>query len=230
MKQASEGVQGANFADYFRSSEAKKVLKQSREALAAIDDSLEGVSRIRDIVRSLREFAHPGIQGRELANINRIVENAVTVTRNEWKNVARVDLRLTESLDAAKCSPGEIGQVLVNLLVNASHAIKGSGRSIDTGLIKITTGRKDDFLEVRVMDNGCGISEDHKRRVWDQHFTTKAVGVGTGMGLAIVRNIVERHHGTITLESELGCWTEFVLRLPYILPIDVENQCVEEAA
>ena len=229
-KQAATTSDMTKVKDFFKSAEAKKTHKRMQESVAAIDDSLEGVNRIRDIVRSLREFAHPGIQGRELANINRIVENAVTVTRNEWKNVARVDLRLTESLDAAKCSPGEIGQVLVNLLVNASHAIKGSGRSVDTGLIKITTGRCDDYLEVRVYDNGCGISEDHKRRVWDQYFTTKAVGIGTGMGLAIVRNIVERHHGEINLESELGCWTEFVLRLPYILPIDDAQEDMDQAA
>lgn len=210
--------------EYFAGPEAKKLLKRNQEAVAAADDSLEGVGRIRDIVRSLREFAHPGVQGRETANINRIVENAITVTRNEWKNVARIELRLTESLDAARCSPGEIGQVLVNLIVNSAHAIKGAGRSLDQGVIRITTGRSGDFLTIKVYDNGCGISEDHKRQVWDQYFTTKAVGVGTGMGLAIVRNIVERHEGTITLESELGCWTEFVLNLPYVLPIDQSSQ------
>lgn len=209
---------------YLTGPEAAKQIKRKQEAVAAIDDSLEGVGRIRDIVRSLREFAHPGVQGRETANINRIIENAITVTRNEWKNLARIELRLTESLDAARCSPGEIGQVLVNLIVNSAHAIKAAGRTLDQGVIRITTGRSGDFITIKVYDNGCGISEDHKVQVWDQHFTTKAVGVGTGMGLAIVRNIVERHEGTITLESELGCWTEFVLNLPYVLPIDQNSR------
>jgi len=219
-RDAKEGSNPDGVVAYFQSPEAAKLLKRKHEAVAAIDDSLEGVNRIRDIVRSLREFAHPGVQGRETANINRIIENAVTVTRNEWKNVARIELRLTESLDAARCSPGEIGQVLVNLIVNSAHAIKAAGRTVDQGVIRITTGRSEDALAIKVYDNGSGIPEDHKRKVWDQHFTTKDVGIGTGMGLAIVRNIVERHEGTITLESELGCWTEFVVNLPYVLPID----------
>jgi signal transduction histidine kinase len=138
------------------------------------------------------------------------------VSRNEWKYVADLTTDFDPKLPLVPCIAGEFNQVLLNLIVNAAHAIadvvKGSGSK---GAIRIGTRRNGDFAEIRVSDTGAGIPEAIRSKVFDPFFTTKAVGKGTGQGLAIAHSvIVQKHQGTIRFESETGQGTTFVIQLP----------------
>ena len=185
------------------------------ECPKAIEQSIEGIARISTIVRALKELSHPG-QEKVPTDVNRVVSSAVTLATNEWKYVAEVDLHLDAELPTITATPSEIQQVVVNLVVNAAHAIEaaprqGGGR---TGLIRISTSHDADAVELRVSDNGCGIPEELQGRIFDAFFTTKPVGKGTGQGLAIVQNIVASHGGYVHVDSTAGRGTTFIVRLP----------------
>jgi len=137
--------------------------------------------------------------------------------RNEWKYVADVVQELDPSLPQVPCLPGEFNQVILNMLVNAAHAIAdavGEG-SADKGTITVRTSHSGDWAEVRISDTGSGIPEEARNRIFDPFFTTKEVGKGTGQGLAISRSvIVDKHGGDVTFETEMGKGTTFIIRLP----------------
>jgi signal transduction histidine kinase len=181
----------------------------------ALERSLEGLSRVTTIVRSMKEFAHPDQTEKVTVDLNQGIESTLTIARNEYKYVADV---ITEygAIPRVACHPGEINQVLLNLIVNAAHAIgdrvAGTG---DRGTITVTTRRVDDCIEILVADTGTGIPEAVRDRIFDPFFTTKQVGRGTGQGLAIARSIiVDKHSGSLGFESETGRGTTFVVRLP----------------
>jgi signal transduction histidine kinase len=138
------------------------------------------------------------------------------VATNEWKYVADVELELDPDLPPIPCLGGELNQVVLNLIVNASHAIGDVvGSSGAKGRILISTGRDGTHACIRVTDNGTGIPEHARAKVFEPFFTTKEVGRGTGQGLAMAYNcVVKRHKGTIDFETELGKGTTFVIRLP----------------
>jgi signal transduction histidine kinase len=183
----------------------------------AIKQTLEGVERVTKIVRSMKDFAHPDAQEKEAADLNRIAESTLTVSRSEWKYVADVVTDLDESLPFVSCFQGELSQVLLNLIVNAAHAIEevvGDGGG-EKGTITVSTSHKNDWVEIRVGDTGCGIPEEARSRVFDPFYTTKQVGKGTGQGLSIAyRAIVEKHQGRLTFETEVGKGTTFIISLP----------------
>jgi signal transduction histidine kinase len=187
------------------------------EVPKAIDQTLEGVERVARIVRAMKEFSHPGSAEKTAINLNQAIESTITVARNEWKYVADLVLELEPSLPPVFCLPGEFNQVVLNLVINASHAIAervGDG-SKGKGKITVGTRRDGDWVEVRVQDTGAGIPRAIQNRMFEPFFTTKPVGKGTGQGLAIARSvIVDKHGGTIHFESEEGVGTTFVLRLP----------------
>lgn len=190
----------------------------SEEIPRAIQQTLEGVNRISRIVGSMKDFAHPGKEEKVYADINKAIENTILVARNEWKYVAELITELDPSLPPVCCIPGDINQVLLNILVNAAQAIGevvGDG-SEGKGEISIGTRRVDDSLvEIRIRDSGKGIPEGIREKVFDPFFTTKEVGKGTGQGLAIsYKAIVERHAGSLTFETEAGQGTAFIIRLP----------------
>ena len=184
----------------------------------AIEDSLGGLARISGIVRAMKEFSHPCGKNKEPADINRCIESTVTVARNEWKYVATVETDLAPDLPAVVCFPQEVNQVLLNMIVNAAHAIADARKKRGTeelGHIRIVTRRVGDEVELRVSDDGCGIPEAIRGRIFDPFFTTKEVGRGTGQGLAIAHNVViEKHGGSIEVESRVDEGTTFVVRLP----------------
>lgn len=180
----------------------------------AVDESLEGIGRITEIVRAMRDFAHPGVSDLVPVNLNQIVESSVSVARNEWKYVAEVEFNLQPSLPSLTCNPGEIGQLVVILVVNAAHAIKELDEPDRAGKICVKTVQSGDNLVLSVSDTGSGIEESIQERIFDQFFTTKEVGVGTGMGLAIAKNVVDRHGGEIDVESVVGQGTEFRVTFP----------------
>lgn len=183
----------------------------------AIQQSRDGVGQIKKIVLAMKEFSHPGTDEKEPVDLNRAVEATVMVARNEWKYVAQVELELDKSLPSIEAIPSAINQVILNLVVNAAHAIEDVVRddAKKRGTIKIGTRRDGEFVEISVADSGCGISAVNLDRIFDPFFTTKKVGKGTGQGLAIVRRVVvNRHGGTIDVDSKPGQGTCFRIRLP----------------
>ena len=183
----------------------------------AIGQTLEGVSRVAGLVGAMKEFSHPGTGKKVLLDLNRAIHSTVTVTRNEWKYVAEMDLNLEEALPMVSCLPGEFNQVILNMIINASHAIAdvSSGGSAAKGLISIQTRSLDNVVEIRIQDTGGGIPEEIRTRIFDPFFTTKEIGKGTGQGLAIARSVVvDKHQGTIEVETESGRGATFIIRLP----------------
>ena len=179
----------------------------------AIDQSLDGIDRVRRIVKSMKEFSHPSADHQAAVDLNRTIDSAVTVAGNELKYVADVATRFDPALPPVLCFPGEVNQVVLNLLVNAAHAIADSGD--DRGTVTVSTAVVGDCAEIRVADTGTGIPEHIRDKVFDPFFTTKEVGRGTGQGLALAHNvIVSKHRGALFFETELGVGTTFVVRLP----------------
>jgi PAS domain S-box-containing protein len=184
---------------------------------AAINETLEGVARVSKIVRAMKEFSHPGGKEKNAADLNRAIDSTTTVARNEWKYVADLVLDLDPKLPPVPCFVSEFNQAILNLVVNASHAIGDAikDQKGQKGTITIRTRRDGDFAEIRVSDTGTGIPEVHRQRIFEPFFTTKDVGKGTGQGLAVVYgSIVKKHGGTVTFETEMGKGTTFILRLP----------------
>jgi signal transduction histidine kinase len=185
----------------------------------AISQSAEGISRVATIVRAMKEFAHPEGTEKTAVNLNHAIESTVTVARNEWKYVSDLTTNLDPSLPPVPCLVGEFNQVVLNMIINSSHAVadvvKDTGRK---GTITITTAQVNGFAEVRIADTGTGIPEAIRHKIFDPFFTTKGVGKGTGQGLAIARSVVvDKHGGTIHVESEVGRGTTFIIRLPLAL-------------
>lgn len=188
----------------------------------ALEESLAGLDRIARIVTAMRDYAHPGIAAKSPADVNRLVEDAVTMSCNVWKYVAELKLDLGSSLPAVPCMADEIVQVLLNLIINAAQAIEQVGGG-SRGRIEIATRREGEWVEIRVTDTGVGIPEEVRHRIFKEFFTTKEVGRGTGQGLAIAHFIVvDRHGGTIRFESRVGEGTTFFVRLP-VRPRAVET-------
>jgi signal transduction histidine kinase/DNA-binding response OmpR family regulator len=190
----------------------------SKEMTVTFDQSLDGVRRVDKIVRAMKEFSHPGGDEKTMVDINKIIENTITVCRNEWKYVAKLVTDFDADLPRIPCYPGEISQVVLNIIVNAAHAIEGSTKFQNENLlgkITIDTRKTDNGVRIRMSDTGGGIPEKYQNRVFDPFFTTKPSGKGTGQGLAIAyRTIVDKHQGIISFETEIGKGTMFVIDLP----------------
>lgn len=180
----------------------------------AVRQSQEGIVQISRIVLSMKEFSHPGSKSKTLTNLNHAIETTLTVCRNEWKHVATVDLDLDPALPAVECFAAEINQVFLNLIINAAHAIEGSGKAMP-GNIRISTRGVDGGVEISVADSGTGVPMAIRDRIFDPFFTTKEIGKGTGQGLAISHDvIVHKHHGRIEVSGEPGCGAVFTAWLP----------------
>ncbi len=191
----------------------------------AIDQSLEGVQRVAQIVRAMKEFSHPGSEEKAPLDLNRAIETTITVARSEWKYVADVETSLDPQLPLVHCQAGEFNQVILNLLINAAHAIRqvvGDGAG-SKGKIVIATKGDQHWVEVSIRDSGCGIPEEIRSRIFEPFFTTKPVGQGTGQGLALAHaTIVRKHGGRIWFETGVGEGTTFFLSLP-VLPLTPEE-------
>ncbi len=193
----------------------------STEIPQAIRQSLDGIERIARIVRAMRNMAHPDQGQKAATDINHVIESTVTVCRNEWKYVADLQLAMDPTLPRVPCLAGEFGQVILNLLINAAHAIgqKVGDGSGGKGRITIATCHRPPWAEIRVTDTGTGIPPGVRHRIFEPFFTTKPVGKGTGQGLSISRNvIVHKHGGTLGFESTEGEGTTFIIRLPVDSP------------
>jgi two-component system NtrC family sensor kinase len=184
----------------------------------ALDESLEGLDRIAKIVAAMKEFSHPSQGEKELLDIRDVINTTVIVARNEWKYVAELETRYADDLPPVPCQRDTMSQSILNLVVNAAHAVADTLQAgvKEKGRIVVAVTHPDRHtLEIRVSDDGTGIPAAIRDKIFDPFFTTKAVGKGTGQGLAIVYStVVDKHEGTIHCESEEGVGTTFVLRLP----------------
>jgi two-component system, NtrC family, sensor kinase len=180
----------------------------------ALDRIADGLGRIAEIVRSMKEFSHADQREMSQVDLNRAINSTLVIARSEYKYVAEVKTEFGE-LPQVTCHGGQINQVILNLIVNAAHAIadivKGTS---DKGLITVKTFVEDDFVVVSIGDTGGGIPEAIRKRIFEPFFTTKEVGRGTGQGLSIAHRVVTVHGGTLDFQTEIGVGTTFFVRLP----------------
>jgi signal transduction histidine kinase len=170
----------------------------------------------------MKEFAHPKTKEKLPVALNAIIERATTICRGEWKHNAELELALEDSLPTVLGSEGELNQVVLNLVVNASHAIGDSGQA--KGRITVTSQSIKTGVRLEVRENGGGIPEAARERVFDAFFTTKEVGKRSGQGLAICHDvIVNKHGGTIRFETETGVGTAFIIDLPFEIAVVSET-------
>lgn len=182
-------------------------LKEDIPALMA--ESKEGIARVRKIVQDLKDFSRvDGDQEWQWANIHQGIDSTLNIVNNEVKYRADV-IKHYGDIPEIECLPSQINQVIMNLVVNAAYAING-----ERGKITISTGIEGDSIWITVADNGAGIPKDIQARIFDPFFTTKLVGQGTGLGLSLSYGIVQKHNGSIVLESEAGRGTTFRITLP----------------
>jgi two-component system NtrC family sensor kinase len=183
---------------------------QSFDDLAQlITDCRRGLDRIARLVRQLRVFSHPGRQDLGAVDIDALVRSVVAMVERETAGRATVTVYSTH--DCIASGNGEqLRQVLLNLLINSAQSFSSDRTD---GRIEVFVERKEEVVNIRVIDNGCGIAPENLRRVFDPFFTTKAVGHGTGLGLAISRDLVKKMDGNVTLESQLGRGTSATVTL-----------------
>ncbi|TIH12857.1 PAS domain-containing sensor histidine kinase [Marinifilum sp. JC120] len=186
----------------------------------AIKESEEGLNRISEIVKSVKQLAHPGETQKNYYNLNEIINDAITVSANEWKYVATIRKNLQEDLPKVSCLKGEMGQVILNLIVNSAHGIESKNAATkEKGIITISSYLSDEQAVIEITDTGCGMPPQIIERAFDPFFTTKQVGKGTGQGLAIAHNvIVNIHNGRISIDSIENEGSTITVRLPINAP------------
>lgn len=178
-----------------------------KEMLSDINEiDKEAVNRISNIVTSLKKFVRLDEAELQEADINKELDLTLELIRHETKNRIEI-VRNYGEIPAIKCFPNMLNQVFTNILINACQAIEGKGKII------ITTEYRDKKLVVKIKDNGKGIPQNQLSKIFSAGFTTKGVGVGTGLGLAICTKIIEKHKGEITVNSEIGKGSEFVITI-----------------
>lgn len=170
-------------------------------------ESAEGIERVKHIITALKDFSRRDDFELQPCDLHKAIESTLSVAWNEIKYKAEVQRHFADIPDVV-CHVGQINQVLMNLLVNAAQAIDNYGR------IDISTGVEDDCVWVKIEDNGRGISAEHMPRIFEPFFTSKPVGEGTGLGLALAYNIVRKHGGEIRVESTPQEGTSFTMLLP----------------
>lgn len=194
-----------------------------QQAPAAIETAADAANRVIDIVRAMKAMCHPGTEDKVSTDLNLLIRNAATISRNRWKYLAKLDLQLDDALPDVQTLPAELNQVVLNLIVNAADAIleKNGEDPAELGSIAIRTRAENGCAILEVQDDGCGIPEGIKTRVFDPFFTTKEVGKGTGQGLAITYDVVvKKHGGSIEVATECGKGTTFFISLPLGRPAD----------
>lgn len=189
----------------------------AEEIPVALTQSLEGTDQIASIIKAMKEFSHPGVRDRVNTDINKLIQTVLSISKNEWKYNCQTVTELAPDLPHILVYANEINQVLLNIIVNAAQAIGNQIESkvIERGLIKITSAVENGFVKITIQDNGGGIPDEIKNKIYDPFFTTKDVGKGSGQGLYIAHDIVvNKHHGRIELESQAGSGSEFKIYLP----------------
>lgn len=186
------------------------------DSLTLIEESIEGAERVKRIVQDLKSFSRIDQTDCVLINLNEALDTTINIAWNEIKYVATLN-REYGDIPLVKCFPQQLNQVFLNLLVNAAHAI-----GENQGTITVRTWSESEYVFVSVADNGSGIPEEIRQRIFEPFFTTKEVGKGTGLGLSISYDIIRKHGGEITIESEVGSGTSFIVKLLVEGPPQVE--------
>lgn len=173
-----------------------------------LNETTRGLERVRNIVKGLREFSHADPrQSMMMCDLNDVIHSTLSIARTQFKHRCEVVLELAD-LPSVLCDKGKMGQVLLNLMVNASQAIVGEG------VITIKSRLVEGAVEIDVIDSGVGMDEVTQGKIFDPFYTTKPVGEGTGLGLAICFNILQEHGGTISVASHVGQGSTFTIKLP----------------
>lgn len=176
-----------------------------------LTESREGIERVKTIISAMKDFSHIEEEAFKPADLQRGIETTLNVVNNELKYRAEVIREFGEIPDV-ECIISQINQVVMNLLVNAAHAIDDFGR------ITVRTRHQQDTVVIEVEDTGQGISPDNLNRIFEPFYTTKPIGKGTGLGLSLSFNIIEKHSGRIEAESEVGKGSCFRITLPVTQP------------
>lgn len=183
------------------------------EVPRAANQSLEGVEQVRQIIQAMRDVSHPGAEEFVPLDVNNAVENAITICRNKLKHAAEITKKFDQEIPEVPCLGGPIQQVLLNIFINAAHAIEEAGH--ENGLIHVETNQTPNHVSIKISDNGTGIPTQIRERIFDPFFTTKPVGKGTGQGLSLAYDVIaQRHGGDIYLFDEPNMATSFVIELP----------------
>ena len=188
-----------------------------KEVPKAISQSLEGIRRMTKILGAMRRFSHSGGGEREAVDLSEALDATITVAQHQIKEIADVQTDYQPDLPRVECYCDELNQVFLNLIVNATHAIRDASTqgTRHRGKLTIRTRQIDQDVQIEIQDNGSGIPLDVRDRVFDPFFTTKQVGEGTGQGLTICHEIVvQKHHGTIWFDTEIDKGTTFFVRIP----------------
>ncbi|WP_428993589.1 ATP-binding protein [Pseudomonas fluorescens] len=174
-----------------------------------IKESKDGIGRVGQIVKDLKDFSRvDSSQEWQMANLQHGMDSTLNIVANEIKYKADVVKEYTP-LPEVECLPSQINQVIMNLIVNAAQAI-----GPERGTITLRNGVGEETVWIEVADNGSGIPPDTLQKIFDPFFTTKPIGQGTGLGLSLSYGIVKKHHGEITVRSEVGVGTTFRVELP----------------
>jgi len=174
-----------------------------------VTESMDGTDRVTEIVQGLRNFSRLDENEIQEADINEGLESTLKIAHNELKYCCEVTTELAD-LPPVRCLAGQLNQVFLNMVVNAAQAMENT----DNGRITISTAATSDDVVIKIQDNGCGIPEENLTTIFNPFFTTKDVGSGTGLGLSISYAIVEKHGGSIDVESTVGAGTTFTIRIP----------------
>lgn len=214
----SNGLDPSKVMDKFNQIAEDVALDYLREEVPlAIQQAQEGLARVGEIVGAMKKFSYMGTMTKSLSDINDAVKNTVLVTFNEWKHFVEVNMDLDPDLPEILCHISDINQVLMNLVMNSTHAVIDvvGQQSTVKGNIGIKTYTEDDNIIIAVSDTGSGIPKKIQDQVFNPFFTTKPIGQGTGQGLSMVYNvIVEKHGGTVSFDSKEGQGSTFFLSLP----------------
>ena len=194
------------------------------DIVALLAESRDGILRVKHIVQDLKDFSRGGTdEVWEIVNLHDALDRTLNIVRNEIKYKARIETHYG-SLPDVECLPSRLHQVFLNLIVNAGQAIESNGT------ITISTGASATDVWIRFEDTGCGISKQHLNRIFEPFFTTKPVGQGTGLGLSVSYSIVQRHEGSIDVESEVGRGSRFTIHLPLRQQHEKVTETVPEQA
>lgn len=176
-------------------------------------ESKEGIVRVRKIVQDLKDFSHVDANPDwQFANLNQGIDSTLNVINNELKYKADV-IKDYGEIPPVQCIPSQINQVVMNLVINAAHAM-----GTERGKITVRTGVEDDMVWFEVIDTGCGIPKEVLPRIFDPFYTTKPVGKGTGLGLSLSYGIVQKHHGNISVQTKPNQGSTFRVTLPINQP------------
>jgi two-component system NtrC family sensor kinase len=180
------------------------------DSLSLLESTEDGISRVVAIVKNMKTFSHPDAESEHSVDVHEVLDSTLLLLKNEIRTNVRVVKKLNAQAFVINCNRNQLGQVFLNLIMNAVQALSDSS----DGIIQIRTENDEKSLSIHIMDNGCGISEDKIELIFDPFYTTKDVGEGTGMGLSISYGIVKKYNGSINVHSAPGKGTKFTLQFP----------------